>query len=581
MRSVIPSVVAALVGFVIARLIFSDSAPADLPSATAPVSAAPRLGPPIGKPELTDIAGESKPAPTLKEVQAAINGSDIFVAAAKWEAWLDSASAEDLEKLASDPKSLPEPWASDYYHQFRNAFYTALVERWFAVNENALPSIRKLYDAFKATNDYEAWRIMDAATKARPELFLTDLTEKKSTLSREEISALRSLAARDARRARELASLLPEKARKSAEAMIIQGIAESDPLSALALSRSLGPSANRQDERSVHAAIIAAAERIGPGMLKQVFADANGAFDDDYTARMLLLRYPELGAHLKAEESNPKMGNSPFPNPTLFREADLMTTEDRARRVEQITGMPEGVRDSAAAALAASWARDEPLKAAEWAMKLAKPDVADSSANQAAHFAFLRWIHVDRDAAVAWLRSQPESPLRNAIGTNAASFLAEAGDFAAAMEFCRPTSSKPDQDALVHLVQIYAERDPAGTAAWLTRVPEAISLETASRLFASWDPRDSAALGRWVEGLPAGKGRDQAVNALVQKLRWDSPDAAAEWAETVVDPVLRQKTAECAFYTLNRDDPARAREWLQNLKGVDPQWKERLIKDPQ
>ena len=503
-----------------------------------------------------------------------MNDDDIFVAATRWQAWLDSATVDDLQKFIADAKSLPRPLFNDYQQQFRQAFYASLVERWFALDENALASIRKLNDAMKDINSYEASQLMFAATKAKPEQFLTGLNDMKPSLSNDESSAFRHLAARDARKARELAAALTDKARKSAEIAIIQGIAEDDPLSALALSRSLDPN----DAAGVHGAIIAAAERIGPGMLRQVFADSGGAFEKSYAARNLLLRYPDLAAFLKPGETKP-LTYSPHPAHQQFREVDLMAPDDRARRIEQCATMPEGLRDSVAAALAASWARDEPMKASDWAMKLAKPESPQSPANHAAHFAFLRWIHIDRPAALAWLRSQPDSPLRTSIGTNAASFLAEAGDFDSALALCRPNGSQADQEPTAHFVQIYAEREPAAAAAWLATMPNAIDGQTASKVVEAWYPNDPLAVGRWVESLPAGKGRDEALNALVQKLSWRSPAAAAEWAETIVDPTLREKAAGLAFYSLSRDDPTRAREWMQNLGGVQPKWKERMLRN--
>ena len=573
MRALIPSIVAALLGYFAARFIapgpnFAERS-TPLANTSAPVvETAQNPAPSATEPTST------KPPPTLKEVKSAMSlSSGVFIAGARWQAWLDAATAEDLKKFVADPKSLPDPGFNDYQHQFRQAFYAALVERWFAVDENALASIRKLADAVKTSDFQDASELMNAAAKVRPELFLNDLNGKKPFLSSEESSALRHLAARDARKARDLAASLTEKARKFADIIILQGVAENDPLSALALCKSLDP----KDAEQVHASIIMAADRIGPGLLRQVFADSGSALQKNYAARQLLLRYPDLAGYLQAEESKP-LTYSPIANHEQFREVDLMSAEDRARRIEQCAAMPEGVRDSVAAALAASWARDEPLKAADWAMKLAKPEMAESPANQAAHFAFLRWIHIDRPAALAWLRSQPESPLRASIGTNAASFLAEAGDLDSAAALCRPNGSKPDQSATAHFVQIYVERDPNAAAAWLATVPNAIDGGTATKLLESWYPSDPLAVGRWVENLPAGKGRDEALKALVQKMSWESPGAAAEWTETIADPTLRQKAAEFAYYPLRRDDPARALEWLQNLGGVPPEWTERMTR---
>ena len=53
---------------------------------------------------------------------------------------------------------------------------------------------------------------------------------------------------------------------------------------------------------------------------------------------------------------------------------------------------------------------------------------------------------------------------------------------------------------------------------------------------------------------------------------------AAEWAETIADTNLRQQAARFTFESMRRDDPERAREWLRNLSGVEPQWKERMAR---
>ena len=74
---------------------------------------------------------------------------------------------------------------------------------------------------------------------------------------------------------------------------------------------------------------------------------------------------------------------------------------------------------------------------------------------------FMTKYLVDRSGALAWFRGLPPSPLRDAMGTNASTFVAAGGEIEAAIELCRPTSAKTDHHATAHLAQIYAERDPA------------------------------------------------------------------------------------------------------------------------
>ena len=53
---------------------------------------------------------------------------------------------------------------------------------------------------------------------------------------------------------------------------------------------------------------------------------------------------------------------------------------------------------------------------------------------------------------------------------------------------------------------------------------------------------------------------------------------AAEWTETIADTKLRQQAAAFTFQSMRREDAERAREWLRNLSGVEPQWKERMAR---
>src|SRR6478736_6773187 len=116
-RSLIPSIGAAILGYFAARLII-------------PSNANPGLAPPVAEASNTHVVptsqtsaaepAASNPPPTLKEVKSAMSlSSGVFIAAARWQAWLDAATTEDLKKFVADPKSLPDPLFNDYQHQFR------------------------------------------------------------------------------------------------------------------------------------------------------------------------------------------------------------------------------------------------------------------------------------------------------------------------------------------------------------------------------------------------------------------------------------------------------------------------------
>lgn len=161
--------------------------------------------------------------------------------------------------------------------------------------------------------------------------------------------------------------------------------------------------------------------------------------------------------------------------------ATHMPPEERARVLKGYGTLPAGLREDIGAALASSWARTEPRQAAEWALTQARPEERGHPANRAADQVFLRWVNNDAAAALAWWRSLPASPLRDAFGTSASTFVAESGDLDAALELFRPSSDKSDADVTEHLAQFLTDRDPAKAWAWLRDLPDGTAVGQAMR----------------------------------------------------------------------------------------------------
>jgi hypothetical protein len=57
----------------------------------------------------------------------------------------------------------------------------------------------------------------------------------------------------------------------------------------------------------------------------------------------------------------------------------------------------------------------------------------------------VRWVNNDRDAALTWWRALPGSPLRDALGNEASTFVAEAGDLDTALELFHPLEGKTEE----------------------------------------------------------------------------------------------------------------------------------------
>lgn len=229
--------------------------------------------------------------------------------------------------------------------------------------------------------------------------------------------------------------------------------------------------------------------------------------------------------------------------------------------------------------MASAWARTEPENAAAWALAHARPEEHAHPDNLAVNHVFLRWVNNAPDAAHAWWRALPPSPLRDALGASVSTYVAESGELDLALEMIKPGVSEADGDVVAQLGQILAQRDPMEAGSWLATLPTATKTKFAADLIVqSMYSQDPEAVARFIEDLPAGRRRDEVAAAFVHQAARSSPGDAAEWVLVVEDPALRQAAA-IAVYTGWRDrEPAAAQAWIRNLEGVDPEWHARFVR---
>ncbi len=513
-------------------------------------------------------APSSVKLPPREGMKAALDGDDPFASARRTHVWIESLTLEDFRTLATDPNAFHAPYFAGFNNEFSEAYFDALVTRWLTLDPDALGEMKRISEALKKNNPHTNEDLILAAARMRPEEVLTkfDARAKPSGFAQSEWTALRALGRKDLRHAREvLAGMKIESAelRASAESAIIQGVAEVDPLLAVDLAKQ-----SASAESSLYYA-MEAAKRIGPGVVRKVVEGAQGKLD--YQLSSLLLRYPDLAEY----SGNLKVGSL---TEEIIRDAEQTTPEDRARILADVDKLPAGGRDVLCAALADAWSREDPAAAAGWVLAHSNAADGPSTANLAAERVFLRWINNDMDAALAWWRTLPPSPMRDRIGAQASTYVAEDGRLDEALRLF-PTTSIADRSATDHLAQILIARDPAVAARWMQNLPaEAVTDETVRELYAKWFPRDAKAVADWVESIPAGKVHDRAVKGLISKLAMDDPQAAVEWVTTVRDPKLRTQSAAEVFTPWMRENPEAAREWLRNFPDVDERWRAKALR---
>jgi hypothetical protein len=552
-------------GLGLARLVLSS-----VESAKVNAGRAAEMKSSVVRAEVEPIKPVNADTTTRQRLEVAVAGGDPLTSAAHLLTWLETATVEDFQALAAEPEKFPLPYFTGVDQELYVVFQDAMAGRWIELDPGgALAAMQRLQAEQLKRIGLDLSELLKGAARVRPDLVLEKLplVTKSNELESLTRTALRALAARDAKAARQFLDRFTDaKTREAAGVEIARGIADGEPLAGIALAR------QTNDEGTYNAA-MSAAQSIGPGMVRQVFHAAGGKFDGDSA---LLMRYPDLIADLKDVDQN-KAGT--YFDDRFLLLADRMPSEERQRILANCDALPAGTRDNLAAALACSWARSDPPAAAEWALAHAKTNERANSANTAAQKVFLRWANNDADAALVWWRALPASPLRDALGTEASTFLAEKGRFDAALELFHPQDGKADETITTQLAQFLSGRDPANAAAWLSALPSGVSTEKAAQaVLRDWFPREPEAAARWVEALPAGPRRDEVLTAFVEEAAQHSLAGAAEWVETVADPKMRQQAAQSVYWRWRNDDPAAAQEWMRQLSGVDPEWRARLLR---
>jgi hypothetical protein len=510
--------------------------------------------------------------PSADQLREALANKNLFQAARLATAWIEAATLEEVRTFVKDPKRFPRVYFVGLDGDFQKAFADALVERWLTLAPEDIALIEKHDVMFKV--------FTSAAARMKPELVLAQLyPEGKGSYFRNVVPlAFEALARRDIAAARHILASVPnELDRKTFEFSVLKGLADADVFSAI----SLLPSRNAENPDPKHAAvaqaIVEAAERMGPGALRNAFAASDGKLDGYAHLPRLLLRYPDLAADLA--DGGAAASRSFWLSDNLLHDADLTPAETRDRLLADYEKLPAAGRDELCAALACSWARSDPRAAAQWAVEHAQPNDAASSANSAAKHVFLRWVNSDPETAARWWQSLPESAMRDVIGTEASTRYAEHGDFETALKMFRPTAEKVPPNAAAHFALLYAEHDPSAAAAWLAALPSGSTDDRAVGIVTSrYYNADPVAAAQWAESLPAGPYRDQALKHLVKKAGQVDPAGATAWVDQIEDQKLREEASVSIAFAWRFRDPDAMREWVRNQPALGDGWRAMFLR---
>jgi hypothetical protein len=210
---------------------------------------------------------------------------------------------------------------------------------------------------------------------------------------------------------------------------------------------------------------------------------------------------------------------------------------DPRRALELAREIPAGdARNELVARVAGEWATRDPQSIATWAEKIEEKDLRES---------------VLGNVAVSWADTDPAK--------------------AAELAVTSLSPGKTQNDAVVGVVQRWAQIRPSEAGRWVSMFRESELRDVAAReLVSLWTDRNARDAGEWVNGLPAGAAKDAALSVYVGKIANTFPETAIDWVSAIPDVDTRNRELERVATMWLEKSPATARQWIGNSSLPQP-----------
>lgn len=216
----------------------------------------------------------------------------------------------------------------------------------------------------------------------------------------------------------------------------------------------------------------------------------------------------------------------------------LWVYRDKEAARAWVNDLPPGeVRSAAQVTFAYEIAQTEPAMALELAMALPASPESD---RLIAHSVMLWAASAPGDAA-HWASQLDEPALRERLMATIATIWGNSDPVSAGkLAIESIPAGKAQADALVGIVQRWAQADPTAAATWVSKFPQG-PLRTAAmeNLTIQWGRRDHLKTGEWLNTLQRDASWDAAVSVYALGLAKSHRDLARSWAANIRDAQLR------------------------------------------
>jgi hypothetical protein len=220
----------------------------------------------------------------------------------------------------------------------------------------------------------------------------------------------------------------------------------------------------------------------------------------------------------------------------------------------------ESERNAGLMSVAYEAVRTEPMEVLRLGMELPAGEHRDDLITHAAG----EWATIDPAAAAEWASQATDVALRDRLLASIATAWGDSDPVAAAnLALKTLPPGRQQDDAVMSIVQRWAQQTPIEAAGWVSSFPEGTLRETAmEELVKLWTDQSLAEPANWLYKAALGSSRDAAVGAYVCKVTPHLPELAAQWTSEIKDESLRLREMEAVGEAWMESDSVAARAWI-------------------
>ena len=247
-------------------------------------------------------------------------------------------------------------------------------------------------------------------------------------------------------------------------------------------------------------------------------------------------RLNDYARQLENQDFNALIEKMQDEDPEQLLTSDLIyLIKSKIKEIPELTGsrissLPSGViKASLAQEYAFELSSQSPEQALEWANTLIEPEIQQQA---------------ERMALSAWVDQEP---------------------FTAMIHIADHYELAAYQDVLERGTHALASRMPAQVAMNMHNFPNVLHPLIAYSVASQWNQTEPDSARQWVENLPQGPTRDQALLALIDVTSTEQLSEDPSYLKEVSDPKTRIKASHRVAQRLFRNDPQKADAYLSNL----------------